>query len=213
MNYKELCKKTENNRYSEIAGIKNEKVILEGKPLKKIKDNWIIMLLIIAVTVGFLLIKFNIVYFLICIALLVFFVMLFIYGNTYTITCNKDDIHIKQGLQKFNIPYKSIKNVYISKTAGLTFLRTYVLVVRCEDSLKLLREFEFPLLCTNYEQVSNFINNFIIKNEKNEKYFIYEKRRSLRRIIENIFTAFVVIIIILFMFSKRYHKFLMINII
>ena len=171
------------------------------------------MLLIIAVTVGFLLIKFNIVYFLICIALLVFFVMLFIYGNTYTITCNKDDIHIKQGLQKFNIPYKSIKNVYISKTAGLTFLRTYVLVVRCEDSLKLLREFEFPLLCTNYEQVSNFINNFIIKNERNEKYFIYEKRRSLRRIIENIFTAFAVIIIILFMFSKRYHKFLMINII
>lgn len=213
MNYKELCKKTENNRYSEIAGIKNEKVILEGKPLKKIKDNWIIMLLIIAVTVGFLLIKFNIVYFLICIALLVFFVMLFIYGNTYTITCNKDDIHIKQGLQKFNIPYKSIKNVNISKTAGLTFLRTYVLVVRCEDSLKLLREFEFPLLCTNYEQVSNFINNFIIKNERNEKYFIYGKRRSLRRIIENIFTAFVVIIIILFMFSKRYHKFLMINII
>ena len=213
MNYKELCKKTENNRYSEIAGIKNEKVILEGKPLKKIKDNWIIMLLIIAVTVGFLLIKFNIVYFLICIALLVFFVMLFIYGNTYTITCNKDDIHIKQGLQKFNIPYKSIKNVYISKTAGLTFLRTYVLVVRCEDSLKLLREFEFPLLCTNYEQVSNFINNFIIKNERNEKYLIYEKRRSLRRIIENIFTAFAVIIIILFMFSKRYHKFLMINII
>lgn len=213
MNYKELCIKTEKNRYSDIEGIKNEKVVLEGKPLKKIKENWIIMLLIIAVTIGFLLIKFNIIYFLICIALILFFIMLFIYGNTYTITCNKEDIHIKQGLQKFNIPYKSIKNVYISKTAGLTVLRTYVLVVRCEDNLKLLREFEFPLLCTNYEQVSNFINNFIIKNERNEKYFIYEKRRSLRRIIENIFTVFAVIIIILFMFSKRYHKLLMINII
>lgn len=213
MNYKELCIKTEKNRYSDIEGIKDEKVVLEGKPLKKIKENWIIMLLIIAVTIGFLLIKFNIIYFLICIALILFFIMLFIYGNTYTITCNKEDIHIKQGLQKFNIPYKSIKNVYISKTAGLTVLRTYVLVVRCEDNLKLLREFEFPLLCTNYEQVSNFINNFIIKNERNEKYFIYEKRRSLRRIIENIFTVFAVIIIILFMFSKRYHKLLMINII
>lgn len=213
MNYKELCIKTEKNRYSDIEGIKDEKVVLEGKPLKKIKENWIIMLLIIAVTIGFLLIKFNIIYFFICIALILFFIMLFIYGNTYTITCNKEDIHIKQGLQKFNIPYKSIKNVYISKTAGLTVLRTYVLVVRCEDNLKLLREFEFPLLCTNYEQVSNFINNFIIKNERNEKYFIYEKRRSLRRIIENIFTVFAVIIIILFMFSKRYHKLLMINII
>lgn len=213
MNYKELCIKTEKNRYSDIEGIKDEKVVLEGKPLKKIKENWIIMLLIIAVTIGFLLIKFNIIYFLICIALILFFIVLFIYGNTYTITCNKEDIHIKQGLQKFNIPYKSIKNVYISKTAGLTVLRTYVLVVRCEDNLKLLREFEFPLLCTNYEQVSNFINNFIIKNERNEKYFIYEKRRSLRRIIENIFTVFAVIIIILFMFSKRYHKLLMINII
>lgn len=213
MNYKELCIKTEKNRYSDIEGIKDEKVVLEGKPLKKINENWIIMLLIIAVTIGFLLIKFNIIYFLICIALILFFIMLFIYGNTYTITCNKEDIHIKQGLQKFNIPYKSIKNVYISKTAGLTVLRTYVLVVRCEDNLKLLREFEFPLLCTNYEQVSNFINNFIIKNERNEKYFIYEKRRSLRRIIENIFTVFAVIIIILFMFSKRYHKLLMINII
>lgn len=213
MNYKELCIKTEKNRYSDIEGIKDEKVVLEGKPLKKIKENWIIMLLIIAVTIVFLLIKFNIIYFLICIALILFFIMLFIYGNTYTITCNKEDIHIKQGLQKFNIPYKSIKNVYISKTAGLTVLRTYVLVVRCEDNLKLLREFEFPLLCTNYEQVSNFINNFIIKNERNEKYFIYEKRRSLRRIIENIFTVFAVIIIILFMFSKRYHKLLMINII
>ena len=146
---------------------------------------------------GALISVFELKVFLVSIGLLVLFVGLFIYGNTYEVTCKKDKLILKQGFQKYELKYNDIKNVFVSRTLRTSFLmKTYVLVIRCEDIHSFLREFELPLLCTNVDEAEKFVNNFKLIGESNDRYVTYEKRKSLRRIIENVAT-FVFIVIIL----------------
>ncbi len=201
MDYKELFNKSVDRRYSDITGIKQENVTVTSNPIKKIKENWIIALAIVAVFIGFMLINFNLKYFLVCLALIAVFLILFIIGNKYSILCDKNNLNIKQNFQNIHIPYKSVKNVYIARTVRGVIVHSYVLVIRCEDQLSLLREFEFPLLCANIDDISKFINNFEIANVKDEDVIQRDKRRSLKRIVENIFTFFVLIVIIIWFLS------------
>lgn len=198
MDYKELLINSINRRYADINGIKEANIFLESKPLKKIKDNWIITLAIVAAFVGLMLINFNIKYFLICSALIAVFVVLFIFGNKYLVKCEKDCINIKQNFQNIHIPYNKVKNVYVAKTIRGIVVRSYVLVIRCEDNLSLLRDFEFPLLCAGIEDVAKFVNNFNIAEGKDEIAVKRDKRRSLKRIMENIFSFVCLIIIVWF---------------
>lgn len=202
MNYKELFVNTVNRRYCDITGIKKENLTIESNPIKKIKDNWIILLGFVALVIGLMLINFNVIYFLLCLGLIAFFEVLFLIGNKYSVTCDKDCISIKQYFQKFNIPYKNVKNVYVARTAHGIITHTYVLVIRCEDQLSLLREFEFPLLCTDIEKVVGFIDNFKIATQCDAATIKHDKRRSLRRIVENIFSIVCVIIIAWFCITK-----------
>ena len=201
MSLKELCANSQDRRYSDITGIIDVDVEIAGKPIKKIKDNWIVLLSILAIFIG-LLLNISLKYFAICMGLLCLFVILFIYGNTYRVTCKKDSIRIKQNFQNIDIPYKSIKNVFISKTSKMPFSNTYVLVIRCEDNLLLLREFEFSLFCADVDEITKFINNFKITNDTCQKYIIFEKRKSLRRIFENLFTVFLIAIILWFLYTR-----------
>lgn len=202
MNCKELCKNTINRRYCDITGIRKENLTIESNPVNKIKDNWIILLGLVALVIGLMLVNFNLVYFLICMGLIIFFLCLFLIGNKYSVTCDKDCISIKQYFQKFNIPYKSVKNVYVARTAHGIINRTYVLVIRCEDQFSLLREFEFPLLCSDINEVEKFVENFKISGQSDAATIRYDKRRSLRRIIENIFYVVSVIIIAWFCITR-----------
>ncbi|MBR2743969.1 MAG: hypothetical protein IKE01_01555 [Clostridia bacterium] len=201
MKFKELCVNTQERRYTEISGIKEQNIKLEGKPIKKVKENWIIVLAILALTIGLLLINFKLKFFLICIGLIAGLIALFIFGNIFCVTCDKDFIIIKQGVQNIRVPYDKVKNVFISKTSRWTIYKTYVLVVRCEDNMSFLREFEFPLLCSDVEEVSKFINNFKLATGSSSRYVQFEKRKSLRKIIENIATVVCVAIILWYMFS------------
>lgn len=207
MSFKELCANSQDRRYSDITGIVDIDVMVEGRPIQKIKDNWIILLSVLAIFMGLLLSKFSVNYFATCMGLLVLFALLFILGNTYKVTCKKDNLHIKQNFQNISIPYKSIKNVFISKTSKMPFSNTYVLVIRCEDNLSFLREFEFPLFCSNADEITKFINNFKIANGTSQKYVTFEKRKSLRRLLENLFTAFFIAIIMWFLFTRGIIKF------
>ncbi|MBQ3408166.1 MAG: hypothetical protein IJH12_03055 [Clostridia bacterium] len=198
MNYKELYLKNEDRKYCEITGIVKEDVKLESYPIQKIKDNWIILLGIVALIIGFLLVKFNLKIFLLVIIFVVLFLTLFLIGNKYSVVCKKDGIQIKQHFQSVNLPYKSIKNVYIAGTMRSMILHTYVLVIRCEDQLSFLREFELPLLCSNVDEVAKFIENFKMAGESDAAALRLEKRRSLKRIVSNIFTLMCAIIIVWF---------------
>lgn len=202
MDYKELVIDSVNRRFADITGIKEENITVESKPIKKIKDNWIVALAILATFVGLMLINFNIKYFLMCLALIAVFVALFIFGNKYSIICEKKSLTIKQNFQNIHIPYNNVKNVYVAKTVRGIMVRSYVLVIVCEDQLSLLREFEFPLLCTSIDEVAKFVNNFKIAEGKDEGAIKRDKRRSLKRIVENLFTVVCLIIIVWFIIAN-----------
>lgn len=202
MNYKELSKSNYDRRYTEIDGIEKSDVTVVGKPLKTLKENWIIVLAIFAVVMGALISVFELKVFLACIGLLLLFICLFVYGNAYKVTCGKDKLMLKQGFQKYDIKYNEIKNVFISRTSRTSFfIKTYVLVIRCEDIHSFLREFELPLLCVDASEAEKFVNNFKLIGESNDKYVTYERRKSLRRLIENVATGVFLAIILWVMFS------------
>lgn len=201
MNYKELYLGTQDRRYVEITGIKKEGIFIEGKPIDKIKENWIVILAIFAIVIGVLLINFRATYFFVSLGLMVLLAVLYIFGNRYTVTCEKKGILIKQGISKNNIEYSRIKNVFVNRTRRGLFFKTYVLVIRCEDNFSFLREFEYPLLCTDSQQILDFVCNFNLATQSNSRYVKFEKKKFLRRIVEHISTAVCVIIILWYMFS------------
>lgn len=206
MKYKELYTNTWERRAQKVIGIKENNIMVEGKPLNKIKENWIIALAIVAIIIGFLLVRFNLQLFLICIALFALFVVLFIIGNTYKVSCQKESITIKQAFQKeIHIPYDIVENVYIGKTSRWSSM--YILVVRCVDKLSLLREFEFPLFCSEAEDVSKFINNFKVNSQPDPNMISLDKKKSLRKLVENIMTIFFVVVILWYLLSNGIIKF------
>lgn len=202
MNYKELSKSNYDRRYTEIDGIEKSDVTIVGHPVKTIKENWIIVLAIFAIIIGALISVFKLNVFLVCMGLVALFAILFVYGNTYKVTCGKDKLMLKQGFQKYDIKYSEIKNVFVSRTSRASlFIKTYVLVIRCEDAHSFLREFELPLLCANASEAEKFVNNFKLIGESNDRYVTYERRKSLRRLVENVATGVFLAIILWVMYS------------
>ena len=186
MNLKEFCKEQIDRRYRDVSAIKEENVELESFPIKTLKMNWILILGIAAVVLGFLLMRFNLQNFLLVLGFAVLFIVLFVAGNKYSISCNYSGIKIKQHFQTITIQNKDVKNVYIAPTIG-HFISTYVLVISCEDKLNLIREFELPLLCTDKDQAIKFVENFITAGDSDPDKIALDKRRSFKRIVGFIF--------------------------
>lgn len=203
MNLKEiyLDEKNKNRKYCSITKVNKENIKLEMKPIQKITDNWIVLLAILVVIIGLLILNFNIKYFLVSLALIASFVIIFIFGNRAVIICDKNTLNIKQGFQKSNIPYSNLKNVYIGRVMDSPFLfpsRSYNIVIRYEDNFNFLRELEFSLLCADEKEVNEFINNFTIEEKVEEKYVIYEKRKFWRRIFSALLTVTLFVIILVY---------------
>lgn len=201
MEYKEYCIENDNRRFCDINGIKEENIGFETHPITAIKNHWIILLGVVAVVLGFLLLRFEYKLFLLVIGFVALFFVLFLIGNKYSIICEKDGIKIKQHFQTIHLPYQMVKNVYIVNTVRGAF-KTYVLVVRCEDKFALLREFELPLLCANKEEVIKFVNNFHIAGEVDSDKIALDKRREFKRIVRFIFRLTCAIIIAWFLIAR-----------
>lgn len=201
MEYKEYCNENIDRRYCDITGIKEENIKVESHPITAIRNHWIAILGIIAVILGFLLLRFEYKLFLLVFGFTALFFVLFLIGNKYTVVCEKDGIKIKQHYQTINLPYKLVKNVYIINTVSGVF-KTYVLVIRCEDKFSLLREFELPLLCANKEEAMKFASNFHIAGEKDQNKIILDKRRELKRIVGFLFKLTCAIIIAWFLIAR-----------
>ena len=113
MDLKSLFVENNKNRYKNIKRVKKENISLIINPIGKIKENWIILLGIFVVIIGFLLINFNLKIFSIALALLITTLIVFVYGNKTNITCDKNTLNIKQGFQFNKIPYSNLKNIFI----------------------------------------------------------------------------------------------------
>ena len=194
MKLKEIYMENKARRYSSIQKVMKENIVLEMDPIKKMKENWIVLLAIFVIVVGCLLIDYNPKYFYTCLGIILVFIALFIFGNKAYLKCDKNSLYIKQGFQKLNIPYDHLKSVYIGRVRGFS----YNIIIRFQDNFSFLRELEFSLLCSKPEDVNEFISNFIIEKQVQTQYVTYEKRKFFRRSLSTVFTILLFIIILIY---------------
>ena len=94
MSLKEIFLENKDRRYYNVSRVKKENMTLVVDPVKKLKENWIVLLGIFVVIIGFLLINFNMKILGISMALIAFFVVVFIYGNKAILKCDKNSLNI-----------------------------------------------------------------------------------------------------------------------
>lgn len=208
MKFKEIFLENKDRRYRNIAKVKKENMTLVIDPIRKIKENWIVLLGILVVIIGFLLINFNSKIFLVSLALIAFLVVVYIFGNKAILKCDKDSLYIKQGFQENKIPYSKIKTVFISRATELMlFIPTYSynIIIRYEDNFSFIRELNFSLMCADEDEVKEFIENFEIENKINQRIVKFEKRKFIGKLLTFIIT--IIAVVFIFMYVYRYINF------
>lgn len=208
MRFKEIFLENKDRRYCNITKVKKENMTLVIDPIRKIKENWIVLLGILVVIIGFLLINFNSKIFLVSLALIAFLVVVYILGNKAILKCDKDLLYIKQGFQENKIPYSKIKTVFISRAAELMlFIPTYSynIIIRYEDNFSFIRELNFSLMCADEDEVKEFIENFEIENKINQRIVKFEKRKFIGKLLTFIIT--IIAVVFIFMYVYRYINF------
>lgn len=208
MKFKEIFLENKDRRYRNITKVKKENMTLVIDPIRKIKENWIVLLGILVVIIGFLLINFNSKIFLVSLALIAFLVVVYIFGNKAILKCDKDSLYIKQGFQENKIPYSKIKTVFISRATELMlFVPTYSynIIIRYEDNFSFIRELNFSLMCADEDEVKEFIENFEIENKINQRIVKFEKRKFIGKLLTFIIT--IIAVVFIFMYVYRYINF------
>lgn len=205
MKLKEFYLANKNLRYNDIIKLKKEDIKLEMNPIRTLKNNWIILLLLIVAVVGLLLLNFNLTYLIVSLALIAIFVLLFIYGNGTKLSCENGSLYVKQGVQSNIIPYKKLRSVYVARATDWLVLfpvYTYKLIIRYEDNFSFLRELEFPLLCAELDDIIKFVDNFYVNEEILQRYVKYEKSKFWRRFITAAISVIAAIAIFYYLYAS-----------
>ena len=208
MRLKEIFLENKDRRYCNITKVKKENMTLSINPIRKLKENWIVLLGILVVIIGFLLINFNSKIFLVSLVLIAFFVVVYIFGNKAILKCDKESLYIKQGFQENKIPYSKIKNVFISRAAELMlFVPTYSynIIIRYEDNFSFIRELNFSLMCADENEVKEFIENFEVDQKIDQRIVKFEKRKFIGRVLTFVIT--IIAVVFMFMYVYRYINF------
>lgn len=208
MRFKEIFLENKDRRYCNITKVKKENMTLSINPIRKLKENWIVLLGILVVIIGFLLINFNSKIFLVSLVLIAFFVVVYIFGNKAILKCDKESLYIKQGFQENKIPYSKIKNVFISRAAELMlFVPTYSynIIIRYEDNFSFIRELNFSLMCADENEVKEFIENFEVDQKIDQRIVKFEKRKFIGRLLTFVIT--IIAVVFMFMYVYRYINF------
>lgn len=208
MRFKEIFLENKDRRYCNITKVKKENMTLSINPIRKLKENWIVLLGILVVIIGFLLINFNSKIFLVSLVLIAFLVVVYIFGNKAILKCDKESLYIKQGFQENKIPYSKIKTVFISRAAELMlFVPTYSynIIIRYEDNFSFIRELNFSLMCADENEVKEFIENFEIDKKIDQRIVKFEKRKFIGRLLTFVIT--IIAVVFMFMYVYRYINF------
>ena len=208
MRFKEIFLENKDRRYCNITKVKKENMTLSINPIRKLKENWIVLLGILVVIIGFLLINFNSKIFLVSLVLIAFLVVVYIFGNKAILKCDKKSLYIKQGFQENKIPYSKIKTVFISRAAELMlFVPTYSynIIIRYEDNFSFIRELNFSLMCADENEVKEFIENFEIDQKIDQRIVKFEKRKFIGRLLTFVIT--IIAVVFMFMYVYRYINF------
>ena len=142
---------------------------INSSPIKIFKEHKypIITGILLVILLMLLAFRNNLDIFLIVLAFLAFFVGLSIYFNNYKIECKKDILCLKWNLQKFELPYTHLKSIFLSKelnTLEILPVVSYNIIIRYIDNLNFIRELSFPAALLQPEEISIFLDNFIMSS-------------------------------------------------
>lgn len=209
MKTKEIYKENKNRKYCPIIDIKNEDIGIESSPIKLIKKYWVKFLIIALIIVVVLSITFykDLVVLASVLAFIAFIVGGCIFSGTYSMKCKEETLSMKLNLQKFEVSYSRIANIYISREftiSDLIPMFTYSLVIRYVDNMNFLKELSFPTIFLKKEDLEKFLNNFIIQKEQSKECIKYEKYKMSKRILKAFaFVLFFIAIILVVYFSLK----------
>lgn len=209
MKTKDIYKENKNRKYCPIIDIKKEDIGIESSPIKIIKKNWVKFLIISLIIVAILSITFykDLVVLASVLVFLAFIVVGCIFSGTYSMKCKEETLSMKLNLQKFEVSYSRIANIYISKEFTISDfipMFTYSLVIRYVDNMNFLKELSFPTLFLKPEDLEKFLDNFIIQKEQSKECIKYEKYKMSKKVFKAIaFILFIIAIILVAYFGLK----------
>ena len=203
MKLKDIYKENLGRKYRNVINTKGKEIEIKSIPMEKIKKNKYTILVISLIIILILLLTFRntLNTFWVIIVFLLFMIASAIYFNNYSMKCQKNSIHLKWNFQNFDLPYERLKCVFLSRDVnGLDVfpLLTYNIVIRYIDNMNFIRELSFPATLLNPDELNEFIDNFIIEEEKADDCVKFEKFKRLKMIAK--ITGFVIIIILVIIF-------------
>lgn len=201
MKWKEIYKENKKRKYSEVTGIKKEGIGIECNSLNYIKQKkyYIIIFNLILILISAIFFYKDIKIMLLIIAFFLITEISFFALNYYKLECTKDGLYVKFGLQHGVFNYTRIKSVYLSKTNDSSYLlpvKSYNIVIRYVDNFNRLKELFFDTKFLNKETVTEFIDNFNIKDTEESTLIKFERFKLIRKILKiMLFILFVFFII------------------
>mgnify|MGYP000478217202 CR=1 FL=1 len=201
LKWKDIYNNNKQRRYCEITGRKKQDVELESNSFRILKQNKYLSIIITVILIAILFFTFrkDIRVFLIVLAFFAVAAICFFIFNYFKLRCTSNGLYIRFGMQEGLFPYEKLKSVYLSKFNDYRFLipsNGYSIVIRYYDNNNRIKELSFANYFLNKQETINFLENFNIKEERNNRYITYEKFKVLRKIIK--VTAIVVFTILIF---------------
>ena len=187
MKLKEIYKENSGRKYRNVINTKGKNIEIKSIPLDMIKKHKYVITIVSLLIILVLLLAFrnNINTFFIALAFLLFMVITTFYFNNYSIECKKDVLSLKWNFQKFDLPYTHLKSIFLSRDInGMQFLpmMSYNIVIRYIDNLNFIKELTFPASLLDPEELKDFLDNFIIEDEKAEDCVKFERFKKLKEI-------------------------------
>lgn len=201
LKWKDIYNNNKQRRYCEITGIKKQDVELESNSFRILKQNKYLSIIITVILIAILFFTFrkDMRVFLIVLAFFAVAAICFFIFNYFKFKCTSNGLYVRFGMQEGLFPYEKLKSVYLSKFNDYRFLipsNGYSIVIRYYDNNNRIKELSFANYFLNKQETINFLENFNIKEERNNRYITYEKFKVLRKIIK--VTAIVVFTILIF---------------
>lgn len=209
MNFKDIYKKNEERKYYNIIDTKGKELEIKSIPVEKIKENKYKILIISLIIILVLLFALHnsLKTFFVSLGFLLFIFISGIYFNSYSIKSEKDKLNLKWNFQKFDLPYTNLKGIFLTRDISpldVIPIPTYNLVIRYLDNMNFIRELSFPARLLNPEELNEFINNFVIDNQKANDCIRFEKIKKFKMTMKIVgFILFAILIFVIVILSIK----------
>lgn len=208
LKWKDIYKDNIKRRYCEVTGIKKEDVELESNSFKTLKERKYIVLVLALISIAVLIYTFRNdikLLFMVLGFFLIAGVCFFIF-NYFKLKCLKDGLYIRFGFTEGKFSYNKLKGVYLSRfndySSFLPVKRAYSIVIRYTDNYNRIKELSFPNYFLKPEKVSEFLDNFVIKEAEENKYVNYERFKIFKFIGKALVFVLFAILIIAMLFMR-----------